>query len=86
MTRAAGPLDCPGPLNGKLNRSVTLPATSLTSAGTNWLITGSDSRAGLSRAEIDAMHVGFDEGTLNFGLHHAAAHGQRPPGADQHPA
>ncbi len=52
-------------LNGKLNKSVTLPATSLTSAGTNWLITGSDSRAGLSRAEIDAMHVGFDEGTLN---------------------
>jgi LCP family protein required for cell wall assembly len=52
-------------LDGKLNRSVTLPATSLTSAGTNWLITGSDSRAGLSRAEIDAMHVGFDEGTLN---------------------
>jgi LCP family protein required for cell wall assembly len=52
-------------LNGKLNKSVSLPATSLTSAGTNWLITGSDSRAGLSRAEIDAMHVGFDEGTLN---------------------
>jgi LCP family protein required for cell wall assembly len=52
-------------LNGKLNRPVTLPATSLTSAGTNWLITGSDSRAGLSRAEIDALHVGFDEGTLN---------------------
>ena len=52
-------------LNGKLNRSVALPATSLTSAGTNWLITGSDSRAGLSRAEIDALHVGFDEGTLN---------------------
>jgi LCP family protein required for cell wall assembly len=52
-------------LDGKLNKSVTLPATSLTSAGTNWLITGSDSRAGLSRAEIDAMHVGFDQGTLN---------------------
>jgi LCP family protein required for cell wall assembly len=52
-------------LNGKLNKSVTLPATSLTSAGTNWLITGSDSRAGLSRAEIDALHVGFDAGTLN---------------------
>ena len=52
-------------LNGKLNRSVTLPATTLTSAGTNWLITGSDSRAGLSKAEIDALHVGFDEGTLN---------------------
>jgi LCP family protein required for cell wall assembly len=52
-------------LNGKLTRDVTLPATSLTSAGTNWLITGSDSRAGLSRAEIDALHVGFDKGTLN---------------------
>ena len=52
-------------LNGKLNKSVSLPATSLTSAGTNWLITGSDSRAGLSRAEIDALHVGFDKGTLN---------------------
>jgi LCP family protein required for cell wall assembly len=52
-------------LNGKLNSNVTLPATSLTSAGTNWLITGSDSRAGLSRAEIDALHVGFDKGTLN---------------------
>jgi LCP family protein required for cell wall assembly len=52
-------------LNGKLNRDVALPATSLTSAGTNWLITGSDSRAGLSRAQIDAMHVGFDQGTLN---------------------
>jgi LCP family protein required for cell wall assembly len=52
-------------LNGKLNKSVTLPATSLTSAGTNWLITGSDSRAGLSDAQIDAMHVGFDEGTEN---------------------
>ena len=52
-------------LNGKLNKTVTLPATALTSAGTNWLITGSDSRAGLSRAQIDAMHVGFDSGTLN---------------------
>ena len=52
-------------LNSKLNKSVTLPATTLTSAGTNWLITGSDSRAGLSRAQIDKLHVGFDSGTLN---------------------
>jgi LCP family protein required for cell wall assembly len=52
-------------LNGKLNRSVALPATTLTSAGTNWLITGSDSRAGLSRTERDALHVGSDAGTLN---------------------
>ena len=52
-------------LNGKLNKTVALPTTALTSAGTNWLITGSDSRAGLSRTERDALHVGSDEGTLN---------------------
>jgi LCP family protein required for cell wall assembly len=52
-------------LDGKLNKTVTLPATALTSAGTNWLITGSDSRAGLSRTERDALHVGSDQGTLN---------------------
>lgn len=52
-------------INGKLNHSVTLPATTNTSAGTNWLITGSDSRSGLSRAQIDSLHVGFDFGTLN---------------------
>jgi LCP family protein required for cell wall assembly len=51
--------------DGKLNKSVTLPATTATSAGTNWLIAGSDSRQGLSRAQIDALHVGFDSGTLN---------------------
>ena len=49
--------------DGKLNKSVTLPATTATSAGTNWLIVGSDSRQGLSRAQIDALHVGFDFGT-----------------------
>jgi LCP family protein required for cell wall assembly len=52
-------------LDSKLNRSVTLPAFSGQSAGTNWLITGSDSRQGLSRAQIDDLHVGFDFGTLN---------------------
>ena len=52
-------------LNGKLNKDVTLPTTALTSAGTNWLITGSDSRAGLSRTERDALHVGSDAGALN---------------------
>ena len=51
--------------DGKLNKSVTLPATTATSAGTNWLIAGSDSRQGLNRAQIDALHVGFDSGTLN---------------------
>jgi LCP family protein required for cell wall assembly len=52
-------------IDGKLNRSVALPAFTGTSAGTNWLITGSDSRQGLSRSQIDALHVGFNFGTLN---------------------
>jgi LCP family protein required for cell wall assembly len=52
-------------LDGKLNKSVALPAYAGTSAGTNWLIAGSDSRQGLDRAQIDALHVGFDSGTLN---------------------
>jgi LCP family protein required for cell wall assembly len=46
-------------LNGKLDRSVTLPAFSGQSAGQNWLIVGSDTRKGLTRAEIDQLHVGF---------------------------
>ena len=50
-------------VNGKLNRTVALPASTATSAGTNWLIVGSDSRQGLSRAQIDQLHVGFDFGT-----------------------
>jgi LCP family protein required for cell wall assembly len=52
-------------LDSKLNRSVTLPAYSGQSAGQNWLITGSDSRQGLSRQQIDNLHVGFNFGTLN---------------------
>jgi LCP family protein required for cell wall assembly len=45
-------------IDGKLNRSVTLPAFSGQSAGQNWLIVGSDSRQGLSRTEVDQLHVG----------------------------
>jgi len=45
-------------LDGKLNRSVTLPASTTTSAGENWLITGSDTRSGLSRTQKDELHVG----------------------------
>ena len=45
-------------LDGKLNRSVALPAFAGTSAGQNWLIVGSDTRQGLSRQQIDALHVG----------------------------
>ncbi|HEY4463949.1 MAG TPA: LCP family protein [Streptosporangiaceae bacterium] len=52
-------------LDSKLNRSVTLPAFSGQSAGQNWLIAGSDSRQGLSRTQIDSLHVGFNAGSLN---------------------
>jgi LCP family protein required for cell wall assembly len=45
-------------LDSKLNRSVALPAFSGSSAGQNWLIVGSDTRQGLSRQQIDALHVG----------------------------
>ena len=47
-------------VNGKLNRSVTLPATTATSAGTNWLIAGSDQRTGISRSERAQLHLGAD--------------------------
>jgi LCP family protein required for cell wall assembly len=46
-------------VNGKLDRSVTLPAFTGQSAGQNWLIVGSDTRKGLTRTEIDQLHVGF---------------------------
>jgi LCP family protein required for cell wall assembly len=52
-------------LDGKLNRSVALPATTATSAGDNWLIAGSDTRSGLSRTQEDQLHVGSNSGTLN---------------------
>jgi LCP family protein required for cell wall assembly len=45
-------------LDGKLNKTVALPAFSGQSAGTNWLIVGSDSRQGLSRSQVDALHLG----------------------------
>ena len=45
-------------LGGKLNRTVTLPAASVSSAGTNWLIAGSDQRTGISRAERAKLHLG----------------------------
>lgn len=52
-------------LDSKLNRSVALPAFAGTSAGQNWLIVGSDTRQGLTRTEIDQLHLGFDYGTTN---------------------
>jgi LCP family protein required for cell wall assembly len=50
-------------VDGKLNKTVSLPAFSGQSAGTNWLIVGSDSRDGLTTQEIVQDHVGFDFGT-----------------------
>jgi LCP family protein required for cell wall assembly len=47
-------------LNGKLHRTVTLPASTITSAGTNWLIAGSDTRDGISRAERASLHLGAE--------------------------
>jgi LCP family protein required for cell wall assembly len=47
-------------LDGKLNRDVTLPASTATSAGENWLISGTDTRSGLSRTQKDELHVGSD--------------------------
>jgi LCP family protein required for cell wall assembly len=49
-------------LDGKLNRTVALPATTLTSAGTNWLIAGSDTRTGITRAERATLHLGSQGG------------------------
>jgi LCP family protein required for cell wall assembly len=47
-------------LNGKLHRTVTLPASAPTSAGTNWLIAGSDTRDGITRAERATLHLGAE--------------------------
>jgi LCP family protein required for cell wall assembly len=52
-------------VDSKLHRSVTLPAFSGQSAGTNWLIAGSDGRDGLTDKQIIELHVGFDFGTAN---------------------
>jgi LCP family protein required for cell wall assembly len=52
-------------LDSKLNRSVALPPFTGQSAGTNWLIAGSDGRDGLTTQQIINLHVGFDFGTAN---------------------
>jgi LCP family protein required for cell wall assembly len=45
-------------LNGKLHRNVSLPQATVTSAGTNWLIAGSDTRDGITRSERASLHLG----------------------------
>ena len=47
-------------LNGKLHRTVALPAFTGTSAGTNWLIAGSDTRDGITRAQRATLHLGAE--------------------------
>ena len=47
-------------LNSKLTKVDVLTPTGLTSAGTNWLIAGSDSRGGLTKTEEDQLAVGHD--------------------------
>jgi LCP family protein required for cell wall assembly len=47
-------------LNSKLTRIPALVPTSLNSAGTNWLIAGSDSRGGLTTAQENELALGHD--------------------------
>jgi len=45
----------------KMPASATVPIAD--TAGTNWLLVGSDSREGLTKAEIKELHTGKDEGS-----------------------
>jgi LCP family protein required for cell wall assembly len=68
-------------VNSKLTKVDALSPTSFTSAGTNWLITGSDSRAGLSKKEENQLALGHDiSGSRSdtILLLHVPANGTRP--------
>jgi LCP family protein required for cell wall assembly len=68
-------------VSSKLTKVDVLVPTSLTSAGTNWLITGSDSRAGLTRQEENTLALGHDiSGSRSdtIMLLHLPANGTRP--------
>ena len=68
-------------VNSKLTKVDALAPTSFTSAGTNWLITGSDSRAGLSKTEENQLALGHDiSGSRSdtILLLHVPANGTRP--------
>ncbi len=47
-------------VSSKLTKADVLTPSSLTSAGTNWLITGSDSRAGLNKKEENQLALGHN--------------------------
>jgi len=68
-------------VSSKLTKADMLVPTSLTSAGTNWLITGSDSRAGLTRQQENQLAVGHDIGgsrSDTIMVLHVPANGTRP--------
>jgi len=68
-------------VNSKLTKADVLVPTQLTSAGSNWLITGSDSRAGLSRAQEAQLALGHDisgNRSDTILILHVPANGTRP--------
>ena len=68
-------------VNSKLTKVDVLTPVSFTSAGTNWLITGSDSRAGLSKKEENQLALGHDisgNRSDTILLLHVPANGTRP--------
>lgn len=68
-------------VNSKLTRINVLVPTSLTSAGTNWLIAGSDSRGGLTAAQENQLALGRDitgGRSDTIMLLHLPANGTRP--------
>ena len=68
-------------VSSKLTKVDVLTPVSFTSAGTNWLITGSDSRAGLSRKEENQLALGHDisgNRSDTILLLHEPANGTRP--------
>jgi LCP family protein required for cell wall assembly len=68
-------------VSSKLTKVDVLTPTSFTSAGTNWLITGSDSRAGLSKKQENQLALGHDisgNRSDTILLLHVPANGTRP--------
>jgi LCP family protein required for cell wall assembly len=65
-------------LNSKLTRADALVPASLTSAGTNWLITGSTGK--LSSQQVRQLRAGYDHDSLSdtIMLLHLPANGDRP--------
>src|SRR5271157_5900947 len=65
-------------VNSKLTRINVLVPTSFTSAGTNWLIAGSDSRGGLTKQQENQLALGHDHAPAPAGQRHPSHAGQHP--------